>query len=350
MPKSKSALPASGSTSAAAPVTTKPAATPAANHSLPPALKLADVEALSQSERIALFEAKDKAAGRIFIDLGKLFVGIEGSLAKGEQIFPLLMKSGVRKGSVSNASQTARVFKELVTTRTITEAAFDAFRWGDICALNRVMSGASKRKLTAAEAVKVIAANPKRFDEDLESIFLTGHDMAGADKIAKAEAVKAAAEEAEARKAEAAATAAKAAGAALAAKAAEDKTKADADAKKAAEARKKADDAAKKASTAAEKKAAEAAQKKAEAEATAAAAAQAKAKEDAKAAKVKPPANVTKMPPQGPSLTSVGEQLDKLMESIGKLPVAQQVAFYSTTWKAADALLHDMLKGHLKAA
>lgn len=47
------------------------------------------------------------------------------------------------------------------------------------------MSGASARNLSAAECAKVIRDNPKRFDEDLESIFTTWHDMAAADKESK---------------------------------------------------------------------------------------------------------------------------------------------------------------------
>jgi hypothetical protein len=160
MPNKQPAAPVKSPSAVQPPVNPKPAASkpPVANTLLPPALKLAEVEAMSQSDRIALFQAKDVAAGRIFIDLGKLYTGIEAKLGKGEQIFPLLVKAGVRKGSVSNASQTSRVFKEMVVGKAIREETFDIFRWSDICALNRVMSGASERKLTAAEAAKIIAA------------------------------------------------------------------------------------------------------------------------------------------------------------------------------------------------
>src|SRR4051812_33226506 len=130
MPNKQPAAPVKSHSAANPPGTSKPVASnpPVANNTLPPALKLAEVEAMSQSDRIALFQARDVAAGRIFIDLGKLYTGIEAKLGKGEQIFPLLMKAGVRKGSVSNASQTSRIFKEMVVGKAITEETFDTFR------------------------------------------------------------------------------------------------------------------------------------------------------------------------------------------------------------------------------
>jgi flagellar biosynthesis GTPase FlhF len=348
MPNKQPAAPVKSHSAANPPGTSKPAASQLPVANIPPALKLAEVEAMSQSDRIALFQAKDVAAGRIFIDLGKLYTGIEAKLGKGEQIFPLLMKAGVRKGSVSNASQTSRVFKEMVIGKAIMEETFDTFRWGDICALNRVMSGASRRKLTAAEAAKVIAANPKRFDEEFESLFLTGFTLAEADKAAKEQAAaekKAQDEKAEAEK--------KAAGERVVAekKAAAEKAAADALAAKAAADKQKADEAVAKAKTAADKAAAEAAKKKAEDDSRAAAIAQKKAAENASvAARTEPsPGKITPLPPQNTvTLTTCGEQLDKLLESIAKLPIKQQVAFYTTTWKAADSLLADSLKGHLK--
>ena len=36
--------------------------------------------------------------------------------------------------------------------------------------------------------------------------------------------------------------------------------------------------------------------------------------------------------------------LDKLVDKIGELTVREQVAFFTTTWKAADSLLADSLK------
>lgn len=134
MPTKHPVAPVKSPSAANPPGTPKPSpltGTVASSYPLPPALKLADVEKMSQSDRIALFRAKDEAAGRIFIDLGKLFTGIEAGLdkKKNEQIFPMLMKAGVRKGSVSNASQTSRVFKEMVLTKVINEAVFDTFRW-----------------------------------------------------------------------------------------------------------------------------------------------------------------------------------------------------------------------------
>jgi hypothetical protein len=328
------------------------------------------------------------AAGRIFIDLGKLYTGIEAGLAKGEQIFPLLIKSGVRKGSVSNASQTSRVFKEMVVTKAISEAAFDAFRWGDICAMNRVMSGASKKKLTAAETAKIIADSPKRFDEELESIFVTGCTMAEADKLAEAEdkaAKKAAAEQKAAEKkaaddkaaAEQQAAANKAVADALAAKAAKEQEKADKAAAAAKVLQDKAAADAAAAKTATEKKAAAKAAEDAEKAAAKAKTLQDKAKADADdavknaaeakaaaeaAAKItgptepSTPSNITQMPPQAkakPTASDLGTQLDKLLEAVTEASAADQQVFITTCWTAADSLLRALVvapKAKTKAA
>jgi hypothetical protein len=272
----------------------------------------------------------------------------EKSLAKASTI--LREKCGLSAGTISHSSYAMKAFAFVVTSH-ITEAEYDAMSADLARAFILVIAPESEKRLTIDEAIGYLRGGlpPYEIVDEFDSLREHGLTTAEADKAAKEQAAKEKKEQEQRAADVQAAEGAKAAQAALAAKAAEDKAKADEQVKAAADAKKKADAAAKKASTPAEKKAAEAAQKQADADAAAAATAQDKAKADAKAAKAKP-TNITKMPPQGVTLTAVGEQLDKLMESIGKLPVAQQVAFYSTTWKAADALLHDMLKGQLKKA
>ena len=356
MPKKQSALPASGSNPKPA---SAPSHKPGANKlpvigAIVSLITAAVAATLKQPELIDGIINAEKVSRGAFSAFGKYRYYLEKRLALDKstaKISVLLRdKCGLTAGTISHTAYAAKAFA-FVTTDHITEAEYDNMPSDLTRAFVQVIAPDAKARLTIEKAVGYLRCGlpPGEIAEEFDSLSTHGLTKADADKVAREQAAKEKAAQEQAAAEARAAEAAKAAGAALAAKAAEDKTKADADAKKAAAAKKKADDAAKKASTAADKKAAAAAQKQADEDAAAAAAAQAKAREDAKAAKVKP-ANVTKMPPQGPSLTSVGEQLDKLMESIGKLPVAQQVAFYSTTWKAADALLHDSLKNHLKKA
>ena len=64
------------------------------------------------------------------MELGKLFASIEAGMRWTETIFGVLGKAGVRKGSISNASQTARVLKKLVPDH-LAEAEFNRFTWPD---------------------------------------------------------------------------------------------------------------------------------------------------------------------------------------------------------------------------
>lgn len=362
MPKKQSALPASGSKSAATPVNSKPSSTaaskPGANQ--PPVIgaisliTAAVAATLKQPELIAGIVHAESVSRGAYSAFGKYRYFLEKRLAaekSSAKITALLReKCGLTAGTISHSAYAAKAFAFVVTDH-ITEAEYDNMPADLTRAFVQVIAPDAKKRLTIEQAIGYLRSGnpPGEIAEEFDSLSTHGLTLHESEKVAKEQAAKEKKEQEQRAADLQAAEGAKAAQAALAAKAAEDKAKADEQAKKAAAAKKKADAAAKKASTAAEKKAAEAAQKQADADAAAAAAAQDKAKADAKAAKAKP-TNITKMPPQGVTLTAVGEQLDKLMESIGKLPVAQQVAFYSTTWKAADALLHDMLKGQLKKA
>ena len=326
MPKKQSALPASGSNPKPA---SAPSHKPGANKlpvigAIVSLITAAVAATLKQPELIDGIINAEKVSRGAFSAFGKYRYYLEKRLALDKstaKISVLLRdKCGLTAGTISHTAYAAKAFA-FVTTDHITEAEYDNMPSDLTRAFVQVIAPDAKARLTIEKAVGYLRCGlpPGEIAEEFDSLSTHGLTKADADKVAREQAAKEKAAQEQAAAEARAAEAAKAAGAALAAKAAADK------------------------------KAAAAAQKQADEDAAAAAAAQAKAREDAKAAKVKP-ANVTKMPPQGPSLTSVGEQLDKLMESIGKLPVAQQVAFYSTTWKAADALLHDSLKNHLKKA
>jgi hypothetical protein len=159
-------------------------------------LRMAAIEAMPQSDRVALFATKDAARNRLFIELAKLFRAIEAGLTGKQKIFPMLEKAGVKKGSVSNASLASKVY-DLVTSGKITEDEFDSLTWADCVAIIRVMSAPSKKRLTADE----VAAHVKTgtdFEPDLAELYATGLTLAE-----KVEADKAAAKAEEKAKADA---------------------------------------------------------------------------------------------------------------------------------------------------
>ncbi len=147
---------------------------------LPTVLSISEVVAMKHAEAVALFAVKDQSASRIFIELGKLFIPIRDGCKGNQTPFGLLQKAGVRKGSISNASQTSRVIEELVTPGLVPEAVFDNFRWDDITAINQAMSGKAVKKQSAQAVADLIQLRPKEFADELESLFATGDTIAEA--------------------------------------------------------------------------------------------------------------------------------------------------------------------------
>jgi hypothetical protein len=156
----------------------------AAQTDLPPVIKIAEATAMKQPERVQLFASKDAGKNRLFIELGKLFGAIRRGCGPGQTPFGLLLAVGVKKGSISNASQTDRVIEELVTPGLVPEDVFNTFHWADITAINQCMSGKSVKKLAAPEVADLIKLKPDTFDSELESIFETGNTVAEVEAIA----------------------------------------------------------------------------------------------------------------------------------------------------------------------
>ena len=165
---------------------------------LPPALSYAEAASMTRAEAVTRFQVEASAGQRAFSAMGKLFRVIEASLTKKDKgIFPLLQKSGIPKGSVSNASYAAKVF-DLVDKKLLTEAEYDRLSHADCFNIVRVQSSRSAKQLTAEEVVAVVKA-AKEPDEELTSLYETGLTLdevkakqAAADKV-KADAEAAAA-------------------------------------------------------------------------------------------------------------------------------------------------------------
>ncbi len=160
----------------------------------PPVLQMAEITAMEQSERIALFKSKDQAHSRLTVELGKLLVAMRAAMKDPSQATAILKKQGIRPGTVNTASETARVFNELVLGKKqfLAEAVFDTFTAADIKAINRCMSGVSEKRLTAGEVAELVTSKPKTYDAELESYFDHGMTVSDHKEKEKADAGKAA--------------------------------------------------------------------------------------------------------------------------------------------------------------
>jgi len=136
------------------------------------ALTYAEALAMPSASRIPRFQLEASTGQRAFSAMAKLFRVIEKSLPSGETIFPLLMRAGIKKGTVSNASIAASVF-DLVEAGTMSEAEFDALSFNDCWQTKRVLSAKSRKQLTPVEAVAMIRKNPD-FAEDFATLFEHG--------------------------------------------------------------------------------------------------------------------------------------------------------------------------------
>jgi hypothetical protein len=136
------------------------------------ALTYAEALAIPSASRIPRFQLEASTGQRAFSAMAKLFRVIEKSLPSGETIFPLLMRAGIKKGTVSNASIAASVF-DLVEAGTMTEAEFDALSFNDCWQNKRVLSSKSRKQLTTDEAVAMIRKNPD-FAEEFATLFEHG--------------------------------------------------------------------------------------------------------------------------------------------------------------------------------
>jgi hypothetical protein len=172
-----------------------------------PALTYAEAAAMKQADRITRFQVEASAGQRAFSAMGKLFRAIEAGLTKKDKgIFPLLIKAGIKKGTISNASYAAKVF-DLVEAGNLNEAEYDQLSHADCFNICRVQSARSAKKLTADEVVAVIRSGGEP-DEELSSLFEHGVTLeehqakaAAADKV-KAEVAAAAEEKAKVEAAE----------------------------------------------------------------------------------------------------------------------------------------------------
>lgn len=162
-------------------------------------LSMEEIKALPREVQCAKFAERDQAAQRAFSEMGKLRRAIEPQLKKGETLYGVLRKLGVKDGTISNAGYGAEAFA-LVEAGHLAEAEFDRLTFSECLAISRASGTKSKRKMTGEEIAILFRADEHAFRGELESIFESGVTVAEAEAQAtKAAADAKAAEEARAK-------------------------------------------------------------------------------------------------------------------------------------------------------
>jgi hypothetical protein len=147
---------------------------------------VAELQKLTPAEVAVDFVKQTVSAIRAFIVAAKLLIVLEPMLKPGQTLGSVILKlanvpNDLRrrvKSTIDNGRQAVRVWKELVEPGHVTEAEFDGFTFGDFVALNRVMSGASRQKLTGADVALILESSPSNWHEELACLFTYGQTLA----------------------------------------------------------------------------------------------------------------------------------------------------------------------------
>jgi hypothetical protein len=138
------------------------------------------------------------AGNRAFIAVTKLLLALEPTLRPGQTLGGVVIKlANVHaddrrriKSTIDNARQSMRVWKELVDPGHITEADFNDFTFGDHVIVNKVMSGASRQKLTPADVALIMQSSSQNWHEELECLFHYGQTLADRSAVEEKQAAK----------------------------------------------------------------------------------------------------------------------------------------------------------------
>lgn len=162
----------------------------------------AEIQKLTQAQTVEQFVAQIRHAARAFALAAKLILHLAVTVKPPHTVGGLLRKSGIRKTTIDNARQAARVFEELVLQKHISEAQFDQLSFAECVTINRAMSGGAKEKQSGKKVVALMRSHPQTWDEELDCLARHGWSVAAQAKIEKVAAKEAEKKAAEATKAE----------------------------------------------------------------------------------------------------------------------------------------------------
>lgn len=160
----------------------------------------AEIQKMTPKQAVEQFVANIGASVRMFAVCAKLMLHLAVTVKAPQTVGGLLRGSGIRKTTIDNARQHARVFEELVLPKHITEAQFDALSFAECVVINRAMSGGAKEKQTGKKVAALMKSKPDSFDLELDCLARYGHSRAKQDKVEKDATAKAEKEQAAAAK------------------------------------------------------------------------------------------------------------------------------------------------------
>jgi hypothetical protein len=152
----------------------------------------AEIQKLTLVQTVERFAASIRTSSSMFMLAAKMILHITATVKAPQSVGGLLRKSGIRKTTIDNARQAARVFEELVLQAYINEAQFDRLTLAECVVINQAMSGKAKEKQSGRKIAALMKSKPNTWDEELDCLFRYGHSAAKQREIEKQAAAEAA--------------------------------------------------------------------------------------------------------------------------------------------------------------
>lgn len=144
------------------------------------------IQKMTPKQAVEQFVANTIASVRMFALCAKLMLHLAVTVKAPQTVGGLLRGKGIRKSTIDNARQHARVFEELVLPKHITEAQFDQLSFAECVVINRAMSGKAKEKQTGKKVAALMKSKPDSFDDELDCLARYGHSRAKQNAVEKA--------------------------------------------------------------------------------------------------------------------------------------------------------------------
>jgi hypothetical protein len=144
-----------------------------------------EIQKLTPKQTAVQIVEQSSIANRAFITVAMLLLHLKPTLKPGQTLGGLVIKladvaNGARrrvKSTIDNARYAMRVWEELVVPGHITVEKFNDFTFGDCLTINKVMSGASRQKVTGSDTALILEASPTNWHEELDCLFTYGQTL-----------------------------------------------------------------------------------------------------------------------------------------------------------------------------
>jgi hypothetical protein len=144
-----------------------------------------DIQKLTPRQTALRVVEQSTVANRAFITVAMLLLHLKPAVKPGQTLGGLVIKladvaNGARrrvKSTIDNARYAMRVWEELVVPGHVTVEKFNDFTFGDCLTINKVMSGASRQKVTGADVALIVEASSNNWHEELDCLFTYGQTL-----------------------------------------------------------------------------------------------------------------------------------------------------------------------------